>query len=151
MYGPADATLIVLSDGPLDQAVINALEASAEKLGHKALCVATLGEARAAGVESDPRDDAPAEALAAYIAEADPWAVVAIDDASVEALRAAFGGESRALAPDAPVNVLGYELVAAPAFAECLGDAAVKRVAWRRLQAARHPGNPLARQNPSSS
>lgn len=139
MYGPADATLIVLSEEPLDQAVINALQSSAEKLGHEDLCVATLGEV--AGAES-------AESLAAYIAGADPWAVVAIDDAAVEALRGAFGEESRALAPDAPVNVLGYELVAVPGFAECLGDAAAKRVAWRRLQAAAHPDNPLARQAP---
>ncbi len=77
------------------------------------------------------------------IEQADPWSVVAVDEAGLALLSAAFGDASAGLAPDAPVCVEGYMLVAVPGFAECLHDEQAKRVAWKRLKAARHPGNPL--------
>ena len=133
MYGPPDATLLALSAEPVDQGVINALQASAEKLGHATgVCVATLAEAGAD--------------VALFIAAADPWSVLALDDESTCALRWAFAPEADALAPDAPVCVsAGYTLVAVPAFARCLDDGQAKRIAWARMKAARHPGNPLER------
>lgn len=136
MYGPQDATLLVLSSARLDQRVINALESAAQALGHAGgACVATLAEAGAD--------------IVAFVAQGDPWAVVAIDDAAVQELKAGFGAEAERLFPDAPVDVaLGYRLVAVPGFAECLDDMDAKRVAWHRLKAARHPGNPLEHQQP---
>lgn len=137
MYGAGDATLLVLSASSLGQDVINALESAAHALGHvDGACVATLEEAGGS--------------LPLFVAEKDPWAVVAIDASSIEALSAAFPPASKALAPDRPVATgEGYLLVAVPGFAECLGDQAAKRVAWRRLKAARHPANPLEKQTPT--
>ena len=136
MYGPADATLLVLAARPQSQAVINALQSSAQALGHESgACVATLQEA--------------GESLPLFIAQADPWAVVAIDEPAIAALQAAFPPASQALAPDAPATALGYTLVAVPGFAECVDDQPAKRVAWARLKAARLPGNPLDKQSPT--
>ena len=133
MYGSPDATLLALSAAPVDQSVINALQASAAKLGHATgACVATLEEAGAD--------------VARFVAAADPWSVLALDDEAACALRQAFAPAADALAPDAPVCVpAGYTLVAVPAFASCLDDQQAKRVAWARMKAARHPGNPLER------
>ena len=112
-----------------DDRVVHALEASAERLEHAQGCrFACLGEC------GD---------LTLFIHEADPWTVVAIDDESIAALRAAFGSESAALAPDAPVEACGYTLVAVPGFASCIDDQDAKRVAWARLQAAKHPAKPF--------
>ena len=72
----------------------------------------------------------------------DPWSVVAIDDASARMLAAAFGDEAADFAPDAPVTVRGYRLVAVPGFEECLKDKGAKRVAWGRMKAAAHPQSP---------
>lgn len=138
MYGPRDATLLVLTEARLDQRVINALESAAQALGHAdGACIARLSET--------------GDELALFIAQGDPWSVVAIDDASVAALQKSFPPESSRLYPDAPVEVPeGYQLVAVPGFSACLDDQAAKRVAWNRLKAARHPGNPLERQKPAS-
>ena len=138
MYGPRDATLLVLTSRRLDQRVINALESAASALGHvDGVCVTTLAETG---------DD-----LAHFIVESDPWSVVAIDDESLAALQQAFLPESERLFPDAPVDTsFGYLLIAVPGFAACLDDIEVKRTAWNRLKAARHPGNPLERQQPAS-
>lgn len=131
MYGAPDATLLVLSEKPLEQRAINALESSAAALGHAyGVCVASL---------SDAGDD-----LAAFIMRADPWSVVAIDDAAIDALRDAFPPASQGLKPDEAIDVAqGYCLVAVPDFAECLDDDAAKRIAWNRLKSARHPGHPI--------
>lgn len=133
MYGALDATMMVLTSHPVDQAVINALQSAATALGHESGCsVLTTGEAAQHG------------GLASLILEADPWSVVAIDDAAIDALRAAFGAESGGLQPGKPLQAGGgYTLVAVPGFAECLDDQSKKRVAWGQLKAARHPGNPL--------
>ena len=138
MYGAPEATLLVVTDVALDQRVINALESAAQALGHdEGACIATCAE-----LAGDP---------AAFIATCDPWAVVAIDEPSEELLKRAFPPESQALRPDAPVAVPeGYLLVSVPEFAQCLDDLPLKRIAWNRLKAARHPGNPLERQRPSS-
>lgn len=130
MYGAPDATMMVITESAVDQTVINALESAAAALGHKTGCsVVTLGEV------SD---------LALFILESDPWVVVGIEDASIQALAAAFGGESAQLKPGTPVHAGGgYLLVAVPGFAQCLDDDDAKRLAWHRLKAARHPGNPL--------
>ena len=46
MYGPQDATLLILSSARLDQRVINALESAGKALGHAdGVCIATLAEA----------------------------------------------------------------------------------------------------------
>lgn len=131
MYGAPDATLLVLSAQPLEQRAINALESSAKALGHAyGVCIASL---------SDAGDD-----LAAFIMRADPWSVVAIDDAAIDAVRSAFPPASQALEADKPVDVAqGYRLVAVLGFADCLDDDAAKRIAWNRLKAARHPGHPI--------
>lgn len=138
MYGPQDATLLILSSARLDQRVINALESAGKALGHAdGVCIATLAEA--------------GEDIAAFIMQGDPWAVAAIDDAVIRELRSAFEPEAEKLFPDAPVDTaLGYRLVAVPGFASCLDDMDAKRVAWHRLKAARHPGNPLERQRPTA-
>lgn len=130
MYGGRDATMTVLTEQPVDQAVINALESAASALGHATGCsVVSLSEA------SD---------LVSFILEAGPWAVVGIDGPSIEQMRSAFGEGSARLAPDAPVSTWdGCVLVAVPGFADCLDDPEAKRVAWNRLKAARHPANPL--------
>lgn len=130
MYGAQDSTMMVLTGKPVDQAVINALESAAKALGHETGCsITTLGEV---------------DNLALFILQGDPWSVIGIDDASITALREAFGSESAQLKPGTPVHAGGgYLLVAVPGFAECLNDQPAKRVAWNRLKAARHPGNPL--------
>lgn len=123
------ATLLVLSAQGADDRVVQALEASAERLEHKQGCrFASLGEC------GD---------LALFIHETDPWAVVAIDDESIAALRVAFGAESAGLAADAPAEACGYTLVAVPNFASCMDDQDAKRMAWARLQAAKHPAKPF--------
>ena len=134
MYGARDATLLVLSSRAVDQTVINALESAAQALGHETGCaVATLDEARVAAAD-----------LAEFVYAGDPWAVVAIDEAAQGELRAAFGAEADAFAPDHPVTTgAGFTLVSVPGFASCLDDLPAKRVAWGRLKAALHPGNPL--------
>ena len=131
MYGAPDASMLFLTAKPVDQAVINALESSAAALGHETgCCIANLGEV----------DD-----LALFVFTADPWSVIAIDEDSIVALKQTFGGAAAGLAPGTPIQVDGgYQLVAVPGFAECLGDDAAKKQAWVRLKAARHPGNPLA-------
>lgn len=133
MYGALDATMMVLTTNPVDQAVINALQSAAAALGHESGCsILTTGEAAQHG------------GLASLILEADPWSVVAIDDAAIDALRDAFGAESGGLRPGKPLQAGGgYTLVAVPGFAECLDNQEKKRVAWGQLKAARHPGNPL--------
>ena len=130
MYGTRDATMMVLAAVPSEQEVINALESAAQALGHEeGCCIVTLPEI------AD---------LVTFIYEADPWSVVAIDDDSIAALKEAFGGEAAQLSAGTPVQAGGgYTLVAVPAFAQCMGDQDAKRVAWNRLKAARHPGNPL--------
>ncbi len=74
--------------------------------------------------------------------ECDPWDVVAVDDGAIQALKDAFCDEASQLAPDNPVEVRGYLMVAAPDFEGCLQDQAAKRVAWGRLKAAAHPQAP---------
>ncbi len=140
MYGHSDATFFVLTAEHIDEVVINALEASASSLGHASGCsVVTLSEA----FSSDPNEPAE-QALKTFVMRADPWAVVAIDDESIRALAAAFKLTYSEFGPDRPAAVLGYTLVAVPGFATCLGDNQAKRIAWHRLKAARHPGNPLS-------
>lgn len=138
MYGAPDATFLVLSAAALDQKVINALDSAARALGHSSgACVATLAEA--------------APDIALFVATADPWTVVAIDEEAVAALALAFSPQAAGFAADEPVShQLGYTLVAVPGFADCLDDLEFKRIAWGRLQAAAHPSNPLGRAKPSS-
>lgn len=127
----ADPTLLVVCERRPSREVCAALSAACEALGH------------AAGFAVCEMADAGAEELACRIERIDPWSVAAIDDASVALLAAAFGEASAPLAPDVSVRADGYTLVAVPGFAECLHDEQAKRVAWGRLKAARHPGNPL--------
>ena len=127
----ADPTLLVLCEKPPAREVYVALSSACEALGH------------AAGYVMCAVDGMDAEEIAALIEQADPWNVVAIDEASAALLAQSFGKASASLAPDAPICVDGYTFVAVPGFAECLHDEQAKRVAWGRLKAARHPGNPL--------
>ena len=170
MADAVDPTLLVLARMRPTPAVEKALASAAGALGHTAgLAVRTLdaageGEGRGccAAVSFADADEALADAdagdsgnaggsalgsnpetLALYIERVDPWAVVAIDEPAIEALRRAFGDESASLSPDRPVEARGYTLVAVPGFAACLHDQQAKRVAWHRLKAARHPQNPL--------
>ncbi len=127
----ADPTLLVLCEARPAREVRAALSSACEALGHPAgFAMCEVG-----GMD--------AERAAAIIERVDPWSVVAIDGTSAALLALSFGKASAPLAPDAPMCVDGYTLVAVPGFAECLHDEQAKRVAWGRLKAARHPGNPL--------
>ena len=129
MSGAQDTTLVVLAGAPVDVRVASALQSAAQALGYVDGCaIVQLSEA------GD---------LRRFVFESDPWAVMAIDDASVDALRKAFDLEIRDFSADIPANVVGYNLVAVPAFAACLDDMEAKRTAWTRMKAAAHPGNPL--------
>ena len=133
MAASTESTLLYIHGNPLDEAARAALVASAEALGHVDGCSFAAPEELMAygGVE-----------LA--IRELDPWAAVAVDDTGIQMLREAFGERSAALEPDNPQVVDGYTLVAVPDFAFCLDDLPAKRIAWGRLKAAKHPGNPLS-------
>ena len=125
MIGPKDATLLVISAKDAGEEARNALRACATALGHERLPLfATVEEI----------DD-----LALFIHEVDPWCVVAIDDVSIASLKSAFPKHASGLAPDAPVDACGYALIAVPGFVSCINNQAEKRVAWSRLQAAKHP------------
>ena len=124
-----DTTLVVLTGSPVDVRVASALQSAAQALGYADGCaIVQLA-------------DAPD--LKCFVFEADPWSVIAIDDASIDALRSAFDLAIQDFAPDIPAQAIGYRLVAVPGFAACLDDADAKRIAWARMQAAAHPGNPL--------
>lgn len=129
MSSVIDTTLIVLASTPLDVRVASAVQSAAGALGYAE---------GAALVQLSDVDDAKR-----LVFEADPWAVMAIDDASIDALRASFDLDAAQFAPDVPVEFAGYKLVAIPGFADCLDDPDAKRVAWGRMKAAAHPGNPL--------
>ena len=129
MSGAQDTTLIVLTGVSVDVRVASALQSAAEALGYADGC---------AIVRLSDVDD-----LRRFVFESDPWTVMAIDDASINALREAFDLDARDFAGDAPASVTGYHLVAVPAFADCLDDMEAKRNAWMRMKAAVHPGNPL--------
>lgn len=138
------ASLLVLSETSASEAVRAALEASAQRLGYaNPLAFVSLEElsANTWAAQTAALDGVTPLALAVH--DVDPWCVVALDDASVEALRGAFGPEAARFAADTPVEVRGYKLVAVPGFEECLSDQEAKRVAWRRLQAAKHPKRPV--------
>lgn len=124
-----DTTLVVLANAPLDVRVASALQSAAQALGYADGCaIVQLSEA----------DD-----LKRFVFEIDPWSLIAIDDASIDALRGAFSLDEQSFAADVPTYVTGYRLVAVPGFAACLDEPEAKRVAWVRMQAAAHPGNPL--------
>lgn len=124
-----DSTLVIIAGEPVDVRVASALQSAAQALGYADGCaIVQLSEA------GD---------LKRFVFEADPWSLIAIDDASIDALRGAFDLDEQAFAADVPVHVTGYRLVAVPGFAACLDDPDAKRVAWVRMQAAAHPGNPL--------
>lgn len=124
-----DTTLVVLANAPLDVRVASALQSAAQALGYADGC---------AIVQLSEVGD-----LKRFVFEADPWSLIAIDDASIDALRGAFDLDEQAFAADVPAHVTGYRLAAVPGFAACLDDPDAKRVAWARMQAAAHPGNPL--------
>ena len=121
--------LIVLAEEPADVKVASALQSAARALGYADGCSITQ--------LADVPD------VKHMVFERDPWSVMAIDDASIEKLRRAFGLHADELAPDCPAVVAGYMLVAVPGFAACLDDLETKRIAWHRMKAAEHPGNPL--------
>lgn len=124
-----DSTLVIIAGEPVDVRVASALQSAAQALGYADGCaIVQLSEA------GD---------LKRFVFEADPWSLIAIDDASIAALRGAFDLDEQAFAADVPVHVTGYRLVAVPGFADCLDEPDAKRVAWVRMQAAAHPGNPL--------
>ena len=124
-----DTTLVVLTGAAVDVRVASALQSAAQALGYADGCaIVQLA-------------DAPD--LKRFVFEADPWSVIAIDDASINALRSAFDLAIQDFAPDVTAQAIGYRLFAVPGFAACLDDADAKRVAWARMQAAVHPGNPL--------
>lgn len=129
MPAPIDSTLVVLTCAPLDVRAASALQSSADALGY------------ADGAHIQQLDEV--QDLKRFVFEVDPWSVMAVDDASIEALRVAFSLDEQQFAPDAPITITGYRLVAVPAFAECLDDQDAKSIAWRRMKAAAHPANPL--------
>ena len=124
-----DTTLVIIAGEPVDVRVASALQSAAQALGYADGCAIV--------------QLADAGDLKRFVFEADPWSLIAIDDASIDALRMAFDLDVRAFAADAPTCATGYRLVAVPGFASCLDDPDAKRVAWARMQAAAHPGNPL--------
>lgn len=129
MASHPETTLLALTSSPVEVQVASALQSAAQALGYADGCdIIQLG---------DQPD------LKLFVFEADPWAVMALDADSIDALREAFSLSIDDFAVDVPVNVAGYELVAVPDFADCMGDQDAKRVAWRRMHAAAHPKNPL--------
>lgn len=135
------ARLLVLTEHAASEPVRAALEASAQRLGyaHVPLFV-SLEELANSDLVAQAEQVEGVTPLALLVHGVDPWNVVALDDASVQALRVAFPpGEARDLAADHPVTVRGYQLVAVSGFEACLEDQPAKRVAWRRLQAAQCP------------
>ncbi|MCD8199739.1 MAG: hypothetical protein LUD25_02115 [Coriobacteriaceae bacterium] len=132
--GDGDATFLVVSSTTPTEDVINALQASADTLGHDAAAFVALDKLVA---------EDPAQALGRLVCTIDPWTVVALDGDSEQALRVAFGKPAAPLDADESVQVCGYTLVAVPNFEQALVDQDAKRVAWGRLQAARHPGKVL--------
>lgn len=129
-YENADASLTILHAGALSDAARDALKASSSALDHGDDPLFFDVE------ELTPQD------LALAVHTCDPWSVVAVDEQSIAALREAFSVALEDFAPDAPAIVRGYTFVAVPAFEACLQDQEAKRVAWRRLKDARHPGKP---------
>lgn len=124
-----ETTLLVLTSSPAEIKVASALQAAAQALGHTGgCCIVQL---------ADVTD------LKLFIYQADPWSVMAIDDASICALRDAFSLSEDEFSVDNPIEISGYTLVAVSNFADCLEDQEVKRVAWERMKRAEHPKNPL--------
>lgn len=121
--------LVILSAEPVEVRVASALQSAAQALGY------------VDGCDIVQLTDIPD--FKRFVFECDPWALMAIDDASIAALRAAFSLETQDFDADNPACVAGYKLVAVPGFATCLDDQDAKRVAWQRMKAAAHPGNPL--------
>ncbi len=132
--GDEDATFLVVSSTTPTEDVISALQASADTLGHTAAAFVALDKLTA---------DDSAHALGLLVCTIDPWAVVALDGDSEQALRVAFGKPAASLDADESVQACGYTLVAVPDFEQALVDQEAKRVAWGRLQAAKHPGKVL--------
>jgi hypothetical protein len=129
MINAQETTLVVLTADTLDARVASALQSAARALGHADGCRIVLLPSTGD--------------LRKFVYESDPWSVIAIDDASVDALRTSFGMDSSQFAHDVPAQAAGYIFVAVPDFASCLDDEDAKRVAWHRMKAAAHPGNPL--------
>ncbi len=129
MEKPQDTTLIVLTKQAVPVRAASALQSAAQALGYADGCqiieLADTGDLRS------------------YIFGRDPWSVIAIDDTSIEALRHAFELDREAFSSDNPAHRAGYTLVAVPDFIDCLDDQDAKRIAWQRMKAAMHPGNPL--------
>lgn len=124
-----ETTLLVLSGNPVEVRVASALQSAAKALGYVDGCqIACLEQV---------------EDVRLFVFESDPWCVLAIDDEAADALRAAFGLNAVDFSADLPAHACGYILIAVPGFVECLDDAAAKRIAWNRMKAAVHPGNPL--------
>lgn len=139
------AQLLVLTEHTAGTDVRTALEASAQRLGYgqppQFVSLDELAQSTLAAQAEQLDGVAP---LALLVHTVDPWCVVALDDAGVQALSTAFAEEeATGFAADAPVTVHGYKLVAVPDFEACLDNQPAKRAAWRRLQAAKHPGRPL--------
>lgn len=129
MTSTIETLLLVLAEKPVEVQAASALQSAAQALGYAEGCsIVQLGDA------SD---------LKRLVYEVDPWAVMAIDDASIAALQEAFKLSSSDFRADYPASVSGYALVAVPGFAECLDDPDAKRIAWKRMHAAAHPKNPL--------
>lgn len=138
------ASLLVLAKAPVSEAARAALEASAARLEYTApVRFASLSELAADARLAAEAQQASVDALALFVHEVDPWCVVALDDAGIEALRDAFAPDVALFAPDEPAEAHGYKLVAVPGFEACMDDQEAKRVAWRRLQAAKHPKRPV--------
>ena len=125
MTNQPDTCFIVVSEHELNEKTKAALNNAVKALGYD------IPPAFIVSTDSEQLLDA--------IFEIDPWAVVAVDDASIYTLKAAFGNEAEKLAQDSPVEVCGYNIVAVPGFEDCLNSYEAKCVAWTRLQAAVHP------------
>ena len=94
------------------------------------------------GVSVDVRVASALQSAAEALGYADGCAIVRLSDVD-DLRRFAFDLDARDFAGDVPASVTGYNLVAVPAFADCLDDMEAKRIAWMRMKAAVHPGNPL--------
>ena len=125
--GPCNATLLALCSEPPSERVRSSIGASAPRLGHQ------VAPAFACTALASPQE------LRLLVFELDPWAVVALDDEAAGLLRAAFGDEAQGLEADTPVEACGYTLVAVPGFGSCFDTPELKRLAWTRLGAVRHP------------
>lgn len=142
--GDADSTLVIVSSRAASSRVRAALEASAERLGHRAEACAWVnlsGVGEASGAEdpasgSASQDDAPEPVLGAHdlltlLEGLDPAAIIATDAAAVSLVSATY---ETPMKMDAANRAACRTVVALADFEGALNDSEAKQKAWHALK-----------------